>query len=129
MLNLAVNHAARIAPHLGRRDCRLPRRGIVGIDTGVEEDLLRETLLEFALRTLEVNNGLEEGEGLDRGVVQFLRVLEVDLAAGALEVLTEAFAEKEVFFGATTLVGGSFTGAVAFSGAGVSRRLAVVFDF
>ena len=59
----------------------------------------------------------------------FVGAFEVDLAAGALEVLTKAFAGKEVFFGATTLVGRSFAGAVAFSGAGVSRRLAVVFDF
>ena len=32
----------------------LPRRGIAGIDTGVDEDLFKELLLEFVLRTFEV---------------------------------------------------------------------------
>ena len=59
----------------------------------------------------------------------FVGAFEVDFAAGALEVLTEAFAGKEVFFGGTSLVGGIFAGAVTFAGVGVSRGLDVVFDF
>ena len=55
------------------------------MDTGVEENLFKETLLEFVLRTLEVATILEVGEGerLVLGVVKILRVLEEDLDAGS----------------------------------------------
>ena len=73
------------SPHISADEtAALPRRGIVGIDTGVDEDLFKETLLEeFVLRTLEVAKILEVGEGLDLGVVKVLRVLEADLDAGS----------------------------------------------
>ena len=82
------------SPHISADDtAALPRRGIVGIDTGVDDDLFRETLLELTFLTLEVDVGLEvdiglgvgEGilEGLDAGVVKVLKVLEVLLDAGS----------------------------------------------
>jgi hypothetical protein len=48
---------------------------MLGIVKGNDEERFNEEVLEFTLRTLVV------GEGLDLGVMKFLRDLEVDLGA------------------------------------------------